>query len=287
VLALLRAIFLTAYREIRTLNSIQGNNFFWFALLLSLQPESMGFIWTLLGAIMMLPALAAPLARIPAIRLKFWPLTALQLRLLTPFVRPDAHASPWLWKVLPFLELRQILRTLDFWLAFLLAASGTAYRFLYPSPQPEAYPVISMMVVLALSTLAQNLFALDGLGGRLRWRLSPVRGYQILWRKGGALLLITVVLTLGLSPVGALAGMLAALAVGHHFSVFSPLDAGAWRFTMGQFFPYGFLQVIAMFSCGIAAGRGDLFYLGLASIVWLVSSLGYGWALEQAPLGNV
>lgn len=287
MLPLLRAILRTAYREIRTLNSIQGNNFFWFALLLSLQPAAMGFIWTLLGAIMMLPALAAPLARIPAIRLHFWPLTPLQVKLLKPFTRPDTHASPWLWRVLPVLELRQILRTLDFWLAFLLASSATAYRYLYAEPQEDAYPVLSMMVVLALSTLAQNLFALDGLGGRLRWRLSPIRGYRILWRKGGALILITVCLTAGLSPLGALAGIFAALAVGHHFSVFSPLDAGPWRFTMGQFFPYGFLQVIALFSCGIAAGRGNLMYLGLAAGAWLISSLCYGWALEHSALENV
>lgn len=287
MVALIRAILKTAYREVRTLNSIQGNNFFFFALLLSLQPESMAFIWTLLGLVMMVPALAAPLARIPEIRLKLWPLSVAKGRLMAPFTKPETQASLWLWRVLPVLELRQIARTLDFWLAFLLALAGTLYRVLSAQPNEDAYPVLAMMVVLCLSTLAQNLFALDGQGGRLRWRLSPVRGYRVLWRKGGLLISIAGVLTAGLNPVGGVAGMLAALAIGHHFSVFSPIDAGAWRFSMGQFFPYGLMQVIGMFSCGIAAGRGEMVYFWIAAAGWLFSSLIYGWMLEHAPLQNV
>lgn len=279
---LLRAIFLTAYREIRTLNSIQGNNFFFCVLLISMQPESALFLWTLLGAIMLLPALAAPLARIPAIRLSLWPITRTQASLLGPFTKPETQSSPWLWSLLPILELRQICRTLDFWLALLISLSATAYRFLSDHPQPDAFPILTMIVVLSLSTLAQNLFALDGVGGRLRWKLAPIRGYKILLRKGLAVTAIAVLLTLGLNPVGALAGILAALAVGHHFTVFSPIDSGAWRFTMGQFLPYGFLQVIAMFSCGISSARGDLIYLAIAAAAWVISAFAYGWALERS-----
>jgi hypothetical protein len=96
VFALLKAVLLAAYREVRTLNSIQGNNFFFFALLLSMQPESMAFIWTVLGLVMMVPALAAPLAKIPEIRLKLLPLEAWQARVLRPFTKPETQASPWL-----------------------------------------------------------------------------------------------------------------------------------------------------------------------------------------------
>ncbi len=287
MIPILRTVALTAYREIRTLQSIQGNNFFWFALLLSMQPESMGFIWSLLGALMLIPAISAPLARIPEIRLNLWPLSQQQTRLLKLLSKPHAQASPWLWRLLPILELRQILRTLDFWLAVIFALAGTAYRFLYSKPDPAAYPVLSMIVVLALSTLAQNLFALDGIGGRLRWGLSPARGYKVLWRKGSILIAITVVLTAGLSPLAALSGMLAALAVGHHFSVSSPLDSGAWRFTMGEFFPYGFLQVIGMFSCGIATSRGDYLWLGIAAVAYGLSLFVFGYWLEKSALGNV
>ena len=281
MLVLLRAVALTAWREIRTLNSIQGNNFFWFALLLSLQPESMGFIWSLIGSLLLIPALSAPFARIPEIRLYFWPLGETQRKVLRWLSKPEAQTSPWLWRLIPLLELRQIMRTLDFWLAALFAGMGTAYRLFYSKPEPSAFPILAMLVVLALSTLAQNLFGLDGLSGRMRWKMAPARGYRILWRKGWVLIAITVVLTAGLSPLAALAGMLAALAIGHHFSVLSPLDCGAWRFSMGQFFPFGFLQVIAMFSCGIATARGDWVFSGIAVAAYLISIFLYGWVLES------
>lgn len=282
MLVLLRAVALSAWREIRTLNSIQGNNFFWFALLLSMQPESMGLIWSLIGSLLLLPALAAPLARIPEIRLSFWPLGETERKFLRWLAKPEVQSSPWLWRLLPLLEFRQIMRTLDFWLATLFAAMGTAYRLLYPNPEPAAFPILAMLVVLALSTLAQNLLGLDGLSGRMRWKMAPSRGYRILWRKGWVLIAITVALTAGLSPLAALSGMLAALAIGHHSSALSPLDCGAWRFSMGQFFPLGFMQVIGMFSCGIATARGDWVFLGLSVTAYLVSIFVYGWVLENA-----
>jgi len=287
VLPLLRAVAITAYREARTLNSIQGNNFFYFALLLSLQPESMGFIWTLLGLIMILPALAAPLARIPTLRLALWPLSKTQVRFLRLFAQPERLSSPWLWRLLPTLELRQLCRTLDFALALFLASSATLYRYFFAGLEADSFPVLSLLVVLALSTLAQNLFGLDGHGGRLRWRLSPRRGYLILARKGLPLILLSIILTVGLDPLAALTGILSALAIGHHFSVFSPLDAAPWRFSMGQFFPYGLLQVFAIFSTGISAARGEYLYLGLAAAAYLLSLFIYGWFLERASLEKI
>lgn len=282
MLALLWAVARSAYREIRSLGSIQGNNFFFFALLLSMQPEAALFLWTILGLVMMPAAISAPLARIPAIRLDLWPITSLQSRLLAPFTRPESQSSPTLWRLVPTLELRQILRTLDFWFAVLLAVLSALWRLLAKSPTPTAYPVLTMLIVLALSTIAQNVFAMDGIGGRQRWKLSPTRGIVLLLRKDAWLIALAVLLTLHLHPLGALAGMLAALAVGHHFSVLSPLDAGPWRFVTGQFFPFGFLQVIGMFSCGVSVARGDWFYLALAAIVWLISLVIYGYILERS-----
>ncbi len=69
-----RALGRSTWREIRTLNSIQGNNFFYFVLLLSMQPEAVGFVWMVIGGILMGPALVAPFARIPALRLRLWPM---------------------------------------------------------------------------------------------------------------------------------------------------------------------------------------------------------------------
>ncbi len=281
MLALLRAVGVSAWREIYALGSITGNNFTWFALLLSMQPEAVGFVWFLIGVLLIVPAVTAPLAKIPSIRLELWPLEKWQRRALAALAKPEAVSSPWLWRWMPTLEMRQIPRTLDFWLAAMLAGSGSAYRFLYAKPDKEAFPVLAMLVVLALSTMAQNLFAMDGLSGRMRWKMAPARGYRMLLRKGLPLLASTVVLTAGLDPVAALAGMLAALAIGHHASVFSPIDGGAWRFVTGQFFPHGFFQVIGMFSCGIAASRGEMAYLGLAGAAYLISLGAYGWLLER------
>ncbi len=279
--ALLRAVGVSAWREIYSLGSITGNNFTWFALLLSMQPESMGFVWSLIGALLIVPAVTAPLAKIPSIRLGLWPLEKWQRLGLAALSKPETASSPWLWKWMPTLEARQIPRTLDFWLAAMLAGSGTAYRFLYSKPDKEAFPVLAMLVVLALSTMAQNLFAMDGFGGRMRWKMAPARGYRVLLRKGLPLLGTAVVLTAGLDPVAAAAGMLAALAVGHHASVFAPIDGGAWRFVTGQFFPHGFFQVIGMFSCGIATSRGDVGYLAVAAAAYLLSVGIYGWMLER------
>jgi len=50
---------------------------------------------------------------------------------------------------------------------------------------------------------------------------------------------------------------------------------------MGEFFPYGFLQVIGLFSCGIATARGDLLYLAIAGVAYGISLLFYGWILER------
>lgn len=281
MLALLRAVLLAAWREIRTLNSIQGNNFFWFVLLLALQPESIAFFGLLLGALMLPIIVTAPLAKVPAIRMGVWPIAVANPLLNWLLTSPDTKQASRLWRIAPTLELRQLVRTLDFWLALALATAGALYRWLDPNADPEALPVLAMLVVLALSTPALNLFALDGPTGRIFWRRSPARGAVILLRKGFPLAMVVVVLTLPLAPAGALAGILAALAIGHHASVFTPLDAHPWRFTVGQFFPQGLIAVIGIFSCGIATARGEYLFLALAAVAYVVSLLVYGWIFEK------
>lgn len=249
-----------------------------------MQPEAVGFVWMVIGGILMGPALVAPFARIPALRLRLWPMGKRSEAVMRVFSRPEMRAAPWLWRGLPTLELRQYVRTLDFVLAGVLAGGGLAYRYLYTAPQADAFPVLSLLVVLALSTLGQNLFTLDGYGGRLRWRLSPRAGVWTLARKSVTLLGMGVVLTAGLDPVAGVAGMLAALAVGHHFSVLGATEGAAWRFATGEFFPWGFFQAIGLFSCGIAASRGEWVYLGVAGMGYTVSLIVYGFVLERAPL---
>lgn len=273
-------IALVSWREIRSLGSIQANNFFYAVLLLG--PGSFGFLGTLLLLLMALPALGAPLGKLPAIRLALWPVANTVERILGPFVKPSATASPRWWPWIPVFELRLLLRTLDFWLALLIAASASAWRWLTPQAPPEAFPVLSLLVVLALSTLAQNLFGLEGSSGRTRRKLSPQSGAFLLARQGVILLAISVIFTVALSPLAAFAGMLAALAVGHYASVFSSLDNSAWRFSVGQFFPHGALQAVALFSCGIATSRDDLNFLALAILSYLASLFVCGFIWERS-----
>lgn len=276
---LIAAIGVVSWREIRSLGSIQANNIFYAVLLLG--PGSLGFLGSLLVLLMTLPALGAPLGKLPSIRLALWPVSKTVERLLGTFAKPSAEASPRWWPFLPIFELRLLFRTLDFWLALAIAASSTAWRWLQPQAPPEAFPVLSLLVVLALSTLAQNLFGLEAAAGRTRRKLSPQRGYVILARQGLLLLAVSCILTLALAPLAALSGMLAALAVGHFSSIFSSLDNSAWRFSAGQFFPHGVLQAIALFSCGIATSRGDLNFLALALLSYLVSLFLFGFVWER------
>jgi hypothetical protein len=82
-------------------------------------------------------------------------------------------------------NMRELLSTLDFYVALLLSLTGLAYRVARLGLPPEAYRDLGLLVLLALCTYTQCLFGLDG-GGLARYRLLPLRGGQILlprfWR---------------------------------------------------------------------------------------------------------
>src|SRR5207253_9113075 len=123
---------------------------------------------------------------------------------------------PGRWGGLVSKDLRQLLRVLDFYLALLLSLSGMAYRIFGRQAEPAAFPILAIMVVLALSTYAQCLFGLDWPDGWDRYRLYPLRGRHLLLAKDGAFLLPAMVLVAGLDPLAGFAAALAALAIGHH-----------------------------------------------------------------------
>jgi hypothetical protein len=266
-------------RDAASLGSISGNNLFWFFALLSMQPDSMLLIWFFIGILLLIPSLLTPFAKIPSLRLLLWPLSSGQRRLLQPFAQPLSPSANWL-AAIPSLELRQILRTLDFWFAFLLAAASALYLAFGDGLDPEALPVIAMLIVLSFTTLAQNLFTLDG-PARQRWKLSPRHGALLLWRKGRWLVAISVLLTIPFAPLAGLAGILAALAAGHHTSVLSPGESPAWRFTTGKLFPHGVLQILAVFASGMSVARGEYSLLAIAVAAYLLSLLFYGWILNR------
>ena len=100
-------------------------------------------------------------------------------------------------------NMREILATLDFYCALILSLAVLAYRVFGPALPPEAFMAMTVLVVGAMSSYAQCLFGLDGEGGLSRYRLLPVRGWQLLLAKDVAFLAVVIPLTL---PLGRAAG---------------------------------------------------------------------------------
>jgi hypothetical protein len=143
-------------------------------------------------------------------------------------------------------NLRQMFSTLDFWCALALSAATTVYRIADRNAPVEGFLLMSLLVTLALSSYAQCLFGLDGEGGLTRYRLLPLRGWQILLAKDAAFLAVAVVLTLALNPLGGLAAALMVLAIGHEQSVKHLRPQVRWRFSTGASLGNGVLQVFIM-----------------------------------------
>ena len=72
--AVLRAVGLTSYRELRSYQSITGQNFFYLVLLIAMQPESAAFFGLIVGALLFFPLSSDPLEKVPSDRRKLWPI---------------------------------------------------------------------------------------------------------------------------------------------------------------------------------------------------------------------
>jgi hypothetical protein len=325
---LLRALGRVVWRDLQSYNSLVGNNFFLFVLLVAQQLSASLFFALILGLLLLFPLSADPLAKVPRERLEAWPITRrgrVILRLgslaLSPAAwitvaivaktssvatggsflglavcaqaagvlgtRLIARAPAWdllrwiprfpgRWGGLVSKDLRQMLRVLDFYLALLLSLAGIAYRLFSRHVDYEAFPVLAVMVVLALSTYGQCLFGLDLPQGWVRYRLLPLRGWQVLLAKDTAFIMLAMLLVVGLDPVAGFASAVAALAVGHHASVYAPVPQKRWRFTGGTLFPTGLLQAVAIFGVGVGARREGWIYLAPALAAWIGSVWFYG-----------
>jgi hypothetical protein len=318
-----------------TLQSIGGNNFFLFAVVLMLQPQSAEFLLLLLGLLLLFPLSTDPLTKIPADRYALWPLTRWQrlvLRLvsvllspiiwiavlmlllkthlvqalafvgfaigiqgLTVLTRNVVHRSPQ-WNVLLQIpqfpgplgglvrnNLRQFLSVLDPYLAFLLAAGAVVYR-LTPNSNSSALPIMALVVSLTLGTYAQCLFGLELSAGLIRYRLLPLRGWQILLSKDLAFLIVLAILVLPLNPIAGITSGLVMLAVGHHVSVRERLPQKRWRFSGAQLIPAGFLQTLGGSALGFAAYQSGLLYFAIALVAWAASLYVYGRAWDANGL---
>ncbi|MBZ5623607.1 MAG: hypothetical protein LAQ69_33515 [Acidobacteriia bacterium] len=167
-------------------------------------------------------------------------------------------------------DMREMLSLLDPYLAALLAIAGSAYRLLSAHPDPSAFPILALLVALALSTYAQCLFGLDSASGVSRFRLLPLRGWQILLAKDIAFLGILWVLVLPLSPGPGMTFGFAALAIGHFPSVGRHSPQRRWRFTGGKLV-FGVAQMLSGFMLGLAEYQQGVWFLAVTSATWLVS----------------
>ena len=178
-------------------------------------------------------------------------------------------------------HLRQMLQVLDFYVAAILCLSACAYRVLASNPDREAFPVLALMVALAVSTYAQSLFGLDRASGAMsRYRLFPLRGWEILVSKDLAYLALLVLIVLPLDPLAGLSFGLFALAVGHHASVLERIPLRRWRFSSGRPF-LGVVQCVGGFMLGISEHRDSSLFVLASFGIYLISLAFYSRKWEE------
>lgn len=168
---------------------------------------------------------------------------------------------------------QELTGTLDLWAAFLIALSGTLYRLVGRSPEPEAFPILALFVGIAMSTVAQRMFSLDEGRSLLRYRLLPISGWKLLLMQDAAFLIPLLVMVTLLSFRTGLTFGLAAITLGRYPSLRQRVNQRRWRFVGGD--PrFGVAQVLVGGTAGIAAARvgwsvvaiAFLFYAG--SVLW-------------------
>lgn len=166
----------------------------------------------------------------------------------------------------------EITCTLDFWAALLIAASGTAYRLFGRSPEQEAFPILSVLVAVAMSTIAQRMLSLDEGRAVLRYRLLPIAGWKLLVVQDAVYLVLIGIMVLPLSLQAGLAFGFVAIALGRYPSLKQRVGQRRWRFIGGD--PrFGVAQVLLGGAAGIGAARIGLSILACAFILYLGSLL--------------
>ncbi len=178
-------------------------------------------------------------------------------------------------------SLREMMLTLDFYLALMLGLATMAYRIFMPSFPDEGRMVLTLLIVLALSSYAQCLFGLESKGGLTRYRLMPLEGWRILAAKDVAFLIVIAIVTAPAAPLAGLAGGLAALAVGHAASLQEGREQVRWRFSSGASFGNGVTQVLALAGACVTEYRITPWILIPCLAVCGGSAWWYGRGLER------
>lgn len=177
-------------------------------------------------------------------------------------------------------NIREILSTLDFYCALILSLSTIGFRIARVDMPAEALMAMTLLVVLALASYAQCLFGLDGDGGLSRYRLLPLRGWQLLAAKDAAFLLVSIPLTLPLAPLVGAGAACTALAIGHSPAVLRPRTQTRWRFTTGASLGNGVVQIVAMAMAASTIWTYPAVVL-ICVGAWLASLWWYGRELEK------
>ena len=165
---------------------------------------------------------------------------------------------------------RGVQGTLDFWVAVLIAVSGTLYRLFGRAPEPEAFPMLSLFVGIALSTVAQRMLRLDDGRALLRYRLLPIAGWKLLLTLDMTFLIPLAVLVSLLSLQTGIAFGLIALAAGRYPSLKQPANQRRWRFVGGD--PrFGVAQILLGGFAGIGVERMGPWVLAVAFVIYLAS----------------
>ena len=328
---ILRALGTAFRRDWKSIGSIGVNVFF--PVTLVMLGRAGGYIYILIGLVMLFPMSGDPLRKIPPSRLLLWPLDRrdrVVLRLASPWLNPvtwilavlaawaarghitfglwalvaglvaagfvlsrlPPAGKPLFWRRIPSCpgpleqlvrkNTREILSTLDFYLALLLSLTGLAYRIARLGLPAQAYADLNLLVLLALTSYTQCLFGLDGEGGLSRYRLLPLRGWQILISKDLALLTVVLLLSLPLAPLPGLGGAMVALALGHSMSVQEPRQQTRWRFSTGVSLGYSLLQVVAMTAAWGAVAFSSTFFFLACCLIWLFSTSWFGRRLDSS-----
>ena len=178
-------------------------------------------------------------------------------------------------------NIRELLSALDVYVAVLLSLGGIAYRLFEPHPDRFAFPILSLLVALAMSTYGQCLFGLElASAGMTRYRLLPLRGWEVLLAKDAAVLGILILLVLPLDPWPGTTFALTALAIGHYSSCCLPAPQQRWRFTGSRLFP-ALIQGIGGMLMGFAEVEAGRSFLVLSAAGYVVSLRFFGGVWER------
>ena len=176
-------------------------------------------------------------------------------------------------------NIREMFSVLDPYVGIVLSISALIYQSTSADPVPEAIYGSTLLIVLTLSTYAQNLFALDSGGSFERYGILPMPGWKILLSKDLAFLLVLMLLVLPLNPVVGLASGLVLLAFGHWKSVVRPTKQARWCFVAGNRGWSGAIQVVCMMGAGVATHHLTAWVLYPCAAFYLVSLSYFGYRL--------